>query len=64
MIINGKEIAENIVSRLKSLERPRKSLAAILVGENAQSESFLKQKAKTKNALPILALTLIWLNIF
>jgi len=53
MIINGKEIAENIVSRLKSLERPRKSLAAILVGENAQSESFLKQKAKTADQLGI-----------
>ena len=42
MLINGKEIAESIISQLKMLKKPQKSLVAILVGENAQSESFLK----------------------
>lgn len=46
MIIDGRKIAENIISGLKEQKKPQKSLAAILVGENAQSESFLKQKAK------------------
>ncbi|MEK7478801.1 MAG: bifunctional 5,10-methylenetetrahydrofolate dehydrogenase/5,10-methenyltetrahydrofolate cyclohydrolase [Patescibacteria group bacterium] len=53
MIIDGRKIAENIISQLKLLKRPQKSLAAILVGENAQSESFLKQKAKIANQLGI-----------
>ncbi|MDO8443199.1 MAG: bifunctional 5,10-methylenetetrahydrofolate dehydrogenase/5,10-methenyltetrahydrofolate cyclohydrolase [bacterium] len=53
MIIDGRKIAENIISELKALKKPEKSLAAILVGENAQSESFLKQKAKIANQLGI-----------
>jgi len=53
MIINGRKIAENIISQLKTLEKPQKSLAAVLVGDNAQSESFLKQKAKIANQLGI-----------
>lgn len=53
MIINGKEIAENIISGLKLLKKPQKSLVAVLVGDNAQSESFLKQKEKIANQLEI-----------
>lgn len=53
MIIDGKKIAENIISKLKASNKPQKSLAAILVGENAQSESFLKQKAKIAGQLGI-----------
>lgn len=53
MIIDGRKIAENIISGLKALEKPKKSLAAILVGENAQSESFLKQKSKIAGQLGI-----------
>jgi len=53
MVINGKEIAENIISQLKTSQRPQKSLAAILVGDNVQSESFLKQKAKIAGQLGV-----------
>jgi len=53
MIINGKKIAEDIVFKLQFLEKPQKSLAAILVGKNSQSESFLKQKEKIANQLGI-----------
>jgi methylenetetrahydrofolate dehydrogenase (NADP+)/methenyltetrahydrofolate cyclohydrolase len=53
MVIDGRKIAENIISGLKALKKPQKSLAAILVGENAQSESFLKQKSKIAGQLGI-----------
>src|SRR3989344_2473910 len=53
MIIDGKKIAENIILDLKALKKPQKSLAAILVGENAQSESFLRQKAKIADQLGV-----------
>jgi len=52
-VIDGRKIAENIISELKAQKKPQKSLAAILVGENAQSESFLKQKAKIAGQLGI-----------
>ena len=53
MVIDGRKIAENIISGLKELKKPQKSLAAILVGENEQSESFLKQKSKIAGQLGI-----------
>ncbi|MHB9019542.1 MAG: tetrahydrofolate dehydrogenase/cyclohydrolase catalytic domain-containing protein [Minisyncoccota bacterium] len=53
MIIHGKEIAGDIIFKLKELDRLQKSLAAILVGESAQSESFLKQKEKIADQLGI-----------
>ena len=53
MIIDGRKIAENIIVQLKGLKRPQKSLVAILVGDNVQSESFLKQKAKIAGQLGI-----------
>ncbi len=52
-IIDGRKIAENIISKLKEQKKPQKSLVAILVGENAQSESFLRQKAKIADQLGI-----------
>lgn len=44
MIIDGKKIAAEIIAQLKSLPRPDKILAAVLVGDNSQSKSFLRQK--------------------
>lgn len=53
MIIDGRKIAENIILELKTQKKPEKSLAAILAGDNAQSESFLKQKEKIASQLGI-----------
>jgi methylenetetrahydrofolate dehydrogenase (NADP+)/methenyltetrahydrofolate cyclohydrolase len=53
MKINGKEIAQKIIDDFKKQRRPDKSLAAILIGKNAQSESFLKQKIKIAGQLGI-----------
>jgi len=44
MVIDGKKIAAEIIAQLKSLPRPDKILAAVLLGDNSQSKSFLKQK--------------------
>ena len=51
MTINGKEIAKKIIDRLKELPKPKKFLAAVLIGENATSLSFLEQKEKTAKEL-------------
>lgn len=51
--IDGKAIAEKILAELKKKKRPEKTLAAVLVGDNAQSESFLKQKEKIAAELGI-----------
>ena len=51
--IDGKLIAQEIVARLKSLPPPRKFLGAVLVGGDAASEGFLKQKAKVAEELGI-----------
>jgi methylenetetrahydrofolate dehydrogenase (NADP+)/methenyltetrahydrofolate cyclohydrolase len=53
MIIDGKKIAQEIIERLKAMPRPEKIFAAILVGENPVSESFLRQKEKTAKELGI-----------
>ncbi|MEK7635846.1 MAG: bifunctional 5,10-methylenetetrahydrofolate dehydrogenase/5,10-methenyltetrahydrofolate cyclohydrolase [Patescibacteria group bacterium] len=53
MIIDGKKIAQVIIEKLKSQPKPEKIFAAILVGENPQSESFLKQKEKVAKELGI-----------
>ena len=53
MKIDGKKIAEEIVERLKKLESPKKILAAVLIGENPQSKSFLAQKKKTADELGV-----------
>ncbi len=53
MIINGKLIAEKIIFDLQKLPKPDKMLAAVLVGDNAQSLSFLRQKEKMAQALGV-----------
>jgi methylenetetrahydrofolate dehydrogenase (NADP+)/methenyltetrahydrofolate cyclohydrolase len=52
-IVNGKKIAREIIDDLKKLPKPQKKLAAILVGENPASISFLKQKEKAAKELEI-----------
>ena len=52
-IIDGKQIAQNIIDKLKDQPKPEKIFAAILVGDNPQSESFLKQKEKIAKELGI-----------
>jgi len=53
MLIDGRKIAEEIVGQLKTRRRPAKFLAAILVGESAESESFVKQKEKVAKELGV-----------
>lgn len=53
MPINGKKIAGNIIENLRSLPKPDKMLAAVLVGDNAQSKSFLRQKERIAQELGI-----------
>src|SRR5437867_4183610 len=53
MIIDGKKIAEGILSELKKQPKPTKYLAAFLVGENPASVSFLKQKEKVAKELGV-----------
>jgi methylenetetrahydrofolate dehydrogenase (NADP+)/methenyltetrahydrofolate cyclohydrolase len=47
MVIDGKKIASEIISKLEMEPRPDKFLAAVLVGADASSISFLKRKEKT-----------------
>src|SRR3989344_5996252 len=51
--IDGKVIAREIVENLKNQPRPNKTLAAIFVGDNPQSQSFLRQKEKIATELGI-----------
>lgn len=53
MIIDGKKIAERIIAELKRLPKPKKFLAAVLVGDDPISISFLKQKEKIAGELGI-----------
>ena len=46
MIIDGKNIANGIIERLKAIPKPDKFLGAVLVGEDPASINFLKQKEK------------------
>lgn len=52
-IIDGKVLAERILSELKSKPAPKKFLGAILVGNDSSSISFLEQKKKTAEKLGI-----------
>ena len=52
-IINGKAIAAGILGGLKSLPKPKKFLAGVLVGDNPASLNFLKQKEKTAKELDV-----------
>jgi methylenetetrahydrofolate dehydrogenase (NADP+)/methenyltetrahydrofolate cyclohydrolase len=53
MIINGKNIAEEIIARLKKRTRPKKSIVAVVVDESPATESFIKQKLKVASYLGI-----------
>lgn len=52
-MIDGKAIAEKMIAELKALPVPEKKLAAILVGDNKYSKSFLRQKAATAKELGV-----------
>jgi methylenetetrahydrofolate dehydrogenase (NADP+)/methenyltetrahydrofolate cyclohydrolase len=52
-LIDGKNIAKEIIERLKGEPVPQKIFAAVLVGDNAASESFVKQKEKVAKELGI-----------
>ena len=52
-IIDGKQIAQKIIDELKLRPKPNKIFAAILVGDNSASKSFLKQKEKVAKELGI-----------
>lgn len=52
-MIDGNAIAEKIIGQLKAKKTPTKSLAAILVGEDKASLSFLKQKEKVAKELGV-----------
>ncbi len=51
--VDGKVLAGKIIAELKSRPTPSNELAAVLVGENAASASFLKQKGKIADELGI-----------
>lgn len=53
MKIDGKAIADEIISCLKKETAPNKIFAAILVGDSAASQSFLKQKEKIAKELGV-----------
>jgi len=53
MVIDGKKIANGIVARLKERPTPKKFLAIVLVGDDAASASFVKQKEKVARELGI-----------
>ncbi len=52
-VIDGKIIAGKILAELKKLSTPSKELAAVYVGDNPASASFLKQKAKVAAELGV-----------
>lgn len=51
MIIDGKKIARKIIDTLKQQPKPEKQLAAVFVGDDSASQSFLKQKQKIAEEL-------------
>jgi methylenetetrahydrofolate dehydrogenase (NADP+)/methenyltetrahydrofolate cyclohydrolase len=53
MIIDGKKIAAEILAKLKSQPAPKKFLAVFLVGSDASSISFVKQKEKIAKELGV-----------
>ena len=53
MIIDGKTIANEIVSRLRALPKPAKFFGAALVGDDPASLNFLKQKERVAQELGI-----------
>lgn len=53
MVIDGKAVAEKIITELKTRPRPEKFFGAALVGANPASLNFLKQKEKIGKELGI-----------
>jgi methylenetetrahydrofolate dehydrogenase (NADP+)/methenyltetrahydrofolate cyclohydrolase len=53
MVIDGRKIADGILSRLKALPKPEKFFGAVLVGDDAASINFLKQKEKIAKELSV-----------
>jgi methylenetetrahydrofolate dehydrogenase (NADP+)/methenyltetrahydrofolate cyclohydrolase len=53
MIIDGNTIAQKVLDELRLVPVPDKQLAAVLVGDDAASLSFLKQKQKTAESLSV-----------
>jgi methylenetetrahydrofolate dehydrogenase (NADP+) / methenyltetrahydrofolate cyclohydrolase len=53
MVIDGRKIAGEIMERLKLLPQPKKFFAAFLVGDDASSISFLKQKGRAAKTLGV-----------
>lgn len=52
-IIDGKKISGEIIKKLKLQPAPKKIMAAVLVGDNPASISFLKQKEKIAKELNV-----------
>lgn len=53
MKIDGKEIAGDIIARLKERETPKKIFAVVFVGSDPRSLSFIKQKEKVAQELGV-----------
>lgn len=53
MIIDGKKIAEGVLTRLGTSQAPKKFMAAVLVGDDKSSASFLSQKEKIAKRLGV-----------
>lgn len=51
--VDGKKIAGKIIAELKKNPAPTKELAAVLVGDNSASASFLRQKEKIAKELGV-----------
>jgi methylenetetrahydrofolate dehydrogenase (NADP+) / methenyltetrahydrofolate cyclohydrolase len=53
MLIDGKQIARELILRLKEQPKPEKFLGAILIGDDAASLNFLKQKENVAKELGV-----------
>ncbi|MFA6494825.1 MAG: bifunctional 5,10-methylenetetrahydrofolate dehydrogenase/5,10-methenyltetrahydrofolate cyclohydrolase [Candidatus Paceibacterota bacterium] len=51
--ISGTRIADEIIESLSALPKPKKFLAAFVVGDHAQTASFILQKEKTAHVLGV-----------
>lgn len=53
MVIDGRKIANELITRLKESSAPKKFLTAVMVGGDAASASFVKQKERTARELGV-----------
>ena len=53
MKIDGKKVAADILARLKGKPTPERILAAVLIGEDERSLSFVRQKEKASQELGV-----------